>query len=301
MDIWSELLSEVGIVVDVPPEDAPVKTETKTRQPHHRLPDGTAVFTTDQIDWWGQPEEWGFPTNYIVIDGQPDYASDWTYEQSLDTQRRIHRYSRSERFRFILNQLIGQGPSVPANVLGKLKINHTEITSPGHNKKNAYILSRMSKLSKTKELMIDRWVEKSVEYPDGEQLHNIPREEIWEHVRAILKKNGMAKYYNRIPTILSLAKYDRGHCKTPADSYQQILEDFDKLDYIFPRIKEEINRRYFPSLRYIAYRLMKKHNVQPDWNFTVIRTNHKRVELDIMYNVMWEAIRCEECMALFDL
>lgn len=302
MDVWSELLGEIGIQIDLPkplPDTEPV-AHPLARQPHHYLEDKTAVFTTDQIDWWGQPSEWGFTEKYIVIAAQPDYATDWAYEQGSDTQRRIHRYSRSERFRFILNQLIGQGPTVPSHVLGKLNINHTT-TPPGHNKKDSYILARMAKMRKTKELIIDRWMEKRVEFPDAINLNEIPRDEIWEHVRGILKRNGMAKYYNRIPTILSLAKYDRGHCNTPTNSYQLILEDFEKLDYIFPRIKDDINRRYFPSLRYIAHRLMQKHSVLPDWQFTVIRTNHKRAELDTIYNVMWEAIRCEECMTLFDL
>ncbi len=128
---------------------------------------------------------------------------------------------------------------------------------------------------------------------------SIAKLDIWEYVRNKLKNAGLAKYYNRIPAILAMARYDCGKCIIPHDAYTNILQDFSRMHFIFPRIKDDVGRSYFPSLRYVAARLMMKHGIRTEWTFTVIRTRHKHLELDYIFSVMWDAIWQEDVMNLF--
>jgi len=133
-----------------------------------------------------------------------------------------------------------------------------------------------------------------VKYKDGININHIPRDQIWDKMRALLKQANLPKFYNRIPSILGLANYDKGGCKIDYHIYNQIISDFEKMHKIFPKIKSQFNRSYFPSLRYVAYRLMTKHNVTPDWKITTMKTEHKKQALDKIYNDMWIAIDKEE-------
>ncbi len=288
MDVWNTLLQEVG--VDVQPGVTqplpPVKPIISRGVPIDYTTDNVAIFTTDQVDKWGTPEEQGFRNRYIVTQGMPQYETSFNFSRQREAPRKIHRYSRIERFRFIFNQLCGIGPDVPQKVLEKLRIDHTSY-EPYFNAKDRSILRSMSTGNNNESIY--GYIEKSFTGTDN-NFSQIPRPEIWEYIRNLLKENGLAKYYNRIPAILGVAGYNKGQCKIPYEAYAAIIDDFRRLDYIFPKIKKSINRAYFPSLRYVAYRLMLKHNVTTDWYFTVIRTRHKHAELDLIYSVMWDAL-----------
>ena len=173
---------------------------------------------------------------------------------------------------------------IPDKILEKLRINHTK--RKRHNAYSRFVLKVMTRknINENNETV----------YEDALNLNDVPRDKIWEHVRDILKKHKLAKYYNRIPAILGMAGYDRGTCTVPKDAYNRILCDFDRLAKAFNDIKEDVGRKYFPSLRYIALKLMARHEVKTDWPITGMRTMHKKNALDKIYNLMWEAVNKRE-------
>lgn len=77
-----------------------------------------AIFTTQQIETWGFPEEWGFRDAYQVVERQ---RIGLTHEQEARlariAARPVHRYSRTERFRTILLHLMGMYGQVPPSVV----------------------------------------------------------------------------------------------------------------------------------------------------------------------------------------
>lgn len=80
--------------------------------------DGTPVFTKDQVDDYGLPEEWGF-LFYEVIESK-QFAAEYNHNTRC-WGRPIHRYNRRQRFYNTLLQLLGDRGSVPLHVLTLVK------------------------------------------------------------------------------------------------------------------------------------------------------------------------------------
>ena len=230
-----------------------------------------------------KPESYGFTEDYEVIESQPIYEMTYNDEMQYNLKPK-HRYCLRERFRFILNQLCGHSGVIPDKILDKLRINHTK--RKRHNAYSRFVLKVMTRKNIAEN--------NETKYEDALNLNNIPREEIWEYMHEILKKHKLAKYYNRIPAILGMAGYDRGTCTVPKDAYELILYDFDRLAKVFNEIKDDVGRKYFPSLRYVALKLMDRHSVKTDWPITGMRTMHKKNALDKIYALMWETINKKE-------
>ena len=80
------------------------------------------IFTTTQIDQWGLPEEWGWRgVAYHVIE-RPCYALTYAEETRVArvveaARRPVHRYSRVERFRTLLQHLMGIHGRVPPHIV----------------------------------------------------------------------------------------------------------------------------------------------------------------------------------------
>jgi hypothetical protein len=72
--------------------------------------DGTAVFTTDQIDDYGFPDDKIYP-KYYVIESPPKMLMSFVHEQQTQ-YRKIHRYDRDARFRTVVRNLLGDSKSV---------------------------------------------------------------------------------------------------------------------------------------------------------------------------------------------
>lgn len=83
--------------------------------PHHFAPDGKAVFTSLQLEW-GLPEHFGWTQEYEVQDLGPDFALNWS-DEITHRRRAIHHYSRLDRFKATLGQLMGCTGDVPPKVL----------------------------------------------------------------------------------------------------------------------------------------------------------------------------------------
>ena len=83
-------------------------------------PNGTFVFTTDQVDDYGDPSLYGY-TDFIVIQSRNLNTSlDYNFSISRDW-RRIHRYNRQARFRFTLLNILGERTNIPDQVLSLVK------------------------------------------------------------------------------------------------------------------------------------------------------------------------------------
>lgn len=72
--------------------------------------DGTAIFTTDQIDDYGLPDDSKYPL-YYVIESAPKMLMSYVHEQQTQ-YRKIHRYDRDARFRTVVRNLLGDSKSV---------------------------------------------------------------------------------------------------------------------------------------------------------------------------------------------
>jgi hypothetical protein len=98
-------------------------------------PGGTHVYSTEQVDMFGDPFLWGITDFYVIttLDYMKPMKTDWKYEQYLrGTLRPIHRYSRVKRFESTLFQLIGERGDVDLQVV-------IDIKRGGYNKDPLYI------------------------------------------------------------------------------------------------------------------------------------------------------------------
>lgn len=107
---------------------------------------------------------------------------------------------------------------------------------------------------------------------------------VWRHVRSILKSKKWTIYYNRIPSILFSI-----HGSGDVQKYKYCLRDFYALHSAFDNLY--VGRVYFPSMRYIALRLMSKHECLPrGYVIPHALTTRKKRELDVIYDELWEWI-----------
>lgn len=181
--------------------------------------DGVAYFYTSQIFDYGEPYHFGFEKYYAIDDTSTPMVTDWTMEQERRT-RPIHRYNRLERFTCILGQLCGYRGHIGDVPMSAIV---AELVEPY----------------------------------------------TWESVRLAMKTSGYTKYYNRIPFVVAYMN------KLPyTDEYQfpaipvtgltpqiydKIITDFHELQHKFTENKAVTDRSYFPSLRYVALKLLQKH------------------------------------------
>lgn len=103
----------------------------------------------------------------------------------------------------------------------------------------------------------------------------------WESIRTILKKNSLRKMYNRIPYIMNCLGL-----KPPIDyeisnlEYREMIDEFRCLQKNFYSVKG--NRKYFPSLRYICFKMLESRGaVFTDVKF--VRTKRKEKVLDELW------------------
>lgn len=87
-------------------------------------PGGVHVYTTEQIDLYGFPFEWGVYDYYVIssLEYEQPLATDWKFEQSrYGSVRPIHRYNRVKRFESTLFQLLGERGDVDLQVILDIK------------------------------------------------------------------------------------------------------------------------------------------------------------------------------------
>lgn len=81
-----------------------------------RFENNIPIFSTKDIEDYGLPEEWGFENYQVIESRELNLVTDFKMERQYD-MRPIHRYSRIDRFKVILRQLIGEHGVVPDHIV----------------------------------------------------------------------------------------------------------------------------------------------------------------------------------------
>lgn len=122
MNPYFDMLGQMGISIDPcewEPDMVRSTSPTLPNRPHHYSKTGRAVFTSDQLGW-ANPEDFGFFDEYEVVEEEHSshpLALNWSDEINLVKRRPVHRYSREDRFKFTLAQLMGCSGEVPDAVI----------------------------------------------------------------------------------------------------------------------------------------------------------------------------------------
>lgn len=226
MNIYMAMLRKAG----VPVTDFPIEKVEDDFQPVIGKGPHVRMFTTIPEDDW---QRYNDPT---ACDG-PWFALEYN-DELLACQKKIHRYSRKDRFRFTLMQLLAMGGDVPIGVIDMV-----------------------------------RWKLKTTK----------PRQ-LWNHTRAILKANGLRKFYNRIPYILRIV-CDLKITNITGAKILSILDKFDTLSYDFDQtLKKKWNRKYFLNMRFVALVLIKRCGITFPYEIPFARTSRKRRYLENLFN-----------------
>lgn len=94
---------------------------------------------------------------------------------------------------------------------------------------------------------------------------------VWNSVRAILKKNGYQRYFNRIPGILINVGYDKrilwhGSMEGLVQDFQILFSEFQGLDK---------KRSYFPNFRFFALKILKRRGCVFEYDIPFMQTKSK--------------------------
>lgn len=110
---------------------------------------------------------------------------------------------------------------------------------------------------------------------------------VWNSIRAILKKHKGRRYYNRIPTILDILGYDRKiQFGDSNELVRQIVLDFQLLSSRFEKVKKVLGRVYFPSLRFIACKLLELYGVTFEFSIPFVRTPRKLKTMEQIWDLL---------------
>jgi hypothetical protein len=102
---------------------------------------------------------------------------------------------------------------------------------------------------------------------------------IWISIQKVLTLLGERKYFNRVPRILEMMGYGRIldgilPCGRIMEKFVAMSERFDTLCW---------ERKYFPSLRYVALRLLDEEGVEFGVTVPWLKTKAKMKPLDDVY------------------
>jgi len=201
---------------------------------------GVPVYTTQQLFDYGEPDHYGI-WKYIVIttlDFERPMVTSWKDEQTLCVDLKFkHFYSRPERFRGILFQLLG------------------------------------IRYSKTHFDVVDE----ISEYDEDPN-------KVWKSIRSVLKNLGRSKFYNEIPSLLKHLKYPLS-IKLEQKSVLKIIKDFERMSSKFD--KNNTTKKYFPSLRFVALKLLKIHGAVFEYTIPMVMTRRKEKELETSFSSIY--------------
>lgn len=209
-----------------------------------RIENYIPVYTTAQIDLYGLPDFWGVSC-YTVIQTRDDVAP-MVMDYQMEQERR-----------------------------GSLR--------PIHH------YDRIERFQSTLYQLIGcrGRVPESIINVIKEYNYNTDPAHVWDSIRDILKKIPKGRtYYNRIPTILSMLGYKHKIDFQDQDYViKDICLDFRRINAKYELIKSRLeNRKYFPSLRFIAFKLLEKHGAHFQYRIPFVRTPRKQVLLETIWN-----------------
>jgi len=106
----------------------------------------------------------------------------------------------------------------------------------------------------------------------------------WNDTRKLLKHFKLTKCYDRIPMILAKLGYGRSFDSLTCEKIESIINDFRHLSDKYERTKEKYNRRYFPNIRFVCFKLLELHGLKTKYPVPFIRTERKRKALEELWN-----------------
>lgn len=107
---------------------------------------------------------------------------------------------------------------------------------------------------------------------------------VWNSIRAVLKANKARRYYNCIPSILDILGYERKiDLGDAAELIRTIIRDFQQLSTRFERLKQSLGRIYFPSLRFVACKLLEAYGVKFGFTIPLVRTPRKLRSMEALW------------------
>lgn len=221
---------------------------------------GASFFTSGQILQHGDPEVNGWSKPFYVVEEEEDsHPRITTYASTKDvylTEKKIHRYCRISRFRGVLYHLMGMGT----------------------------FTTRKSK---------DRLNEISSDLPVN--ISYTPPCLMWNTLWGLLKRNKISKCYSTIPTIVKALKLNENKKNDQSKTiFKKVMDDFIDMHNIFESIKKDMDRRYFPSLRAIALKLLHRHGFELSIAIPIARTPCKVERFEYDYSVFWDRLRENE-------
>jgi len=227
---------------------------------------GVGYFKLASVQEFGRPEEWGWLGAYNVIAEEEDsHPRICTFKSSeayhFIKPREVHHYCRISRFRSVLKHMMGLG---------------------GFSTRKS----------------LDTLDEIAFELPIN--IKYTPPCLIWDAIWKLLKTNNISKYYSRIPTIIKKLKLGEFKSNNCVGVFIKVMDDFKDMDRVFEQVKESMDRKYFPSLRFIALKLLKRHNFDMPIAVPYARTSIKVDRLESDYDIFWNKLRELESEELKD-
>lgn len=114
------------------------------------------------------------------------------------------------------------------------------------------------------------------------QYINRDHPDLWNSCRRVMKHFGYRMYYNRIPMVLKSLHLGQGFENLGFDELEKIINRFRKIVQVFN--SKEHGRKYFPSFRYVALRLLDEAGYAPGYEIPLIRTVRKNKQLNELWN-----------------
>ena len=108
----------------------------------------------------------------------------------------------------------------------------------------------------------------------------------WNDTRKLLKHYKQRKYYDNIPMIIKQLNF--GRCFEPVnfEQLESITNMFMHLSVKFEQMKKKYDRRYFPNIRFIVFKILETHGINPKYPVPMVRTSRKMKALEIL----WESL-----------
>jgi hypothetical protein len=104
----------------------------------------------------------------------------------------------------------------------------------------------------------------------------------WNDTRRILKHYKQRRYYDNIPLILRMLKYERLFKPITSEKFEELINDYKCLSTRFESIKT--GRRYFPNIRYVVFKLLELHDINPNYPIPFARTSRKLKSLNELWS-----------------